>query len=474
MLTAIQKIDIPRAGAAGVVLIALGFGLWATLAFNAGLYFLAGIAGAAVAVLSFRSQIFWMYTIAAATSVFFRTSDVGVSILDVIIGAYYIGGLGIWLFTAVFVRRTRIILHIGDWFFMFFFIALLGVVVVSFMNGVGLMDAVSEYLLFSTLLLYFPARDIFKDKKKEFALFLAFFAVVVFYHDLQQFYDYFFGIRKGIKYVYEMLYSVRINQTLYTASCLISLLFVFYVKKRSQKLLLLVFFSTTVVALITSFSRTFWIILIAEIFIVALYLPARQKVKLAIFTGAAATMMTLATLIFAPQYAETVFNILEYRLSSSTEGKKDISVLGRIAEYNEVIDRIKDLPMGGNGLRKKFSYMDPLSDSMQHKHIIHNGYLFIVYRMGFPIAFLFLFVVVYFTVKSEKLARKVQDPFYKNIAISAFLIMILLLIANFTSSQYFYRDGMFVTLFGFAFTEIAAKQYAREQEEKALAKVQEN
>jgi hypothetical protein len=57
------------------------------------------------------------------------------------------------------------------------------------------------------------------------------------------------------------------------------------------------------------------------------------------------------------------------------------------------------------------------------------------------------------------MARKINDKFYKMIALSACMILLASIIANFPSTQFASRDGVFVFAFGYSLAGIASEHY---------------
>jgi hypothetical protein len=153
-----------------------------------------------------------------------------------------------------------------------------------------------------------------------------------------------------------------------------------------------------------------------------------------------------------------VLKAFEHRLTSSTQGRKDPSVQARLAEYKVVLNRIAEYPLGGNGLSKEFSFLNPIKNITAHTITTHNGFFFLFYRIGIPLAIFYIFFLLYFSVKSFVLFFKSNNNFYKILALGSFCGLLVMIISDFSSTQFIIRDGVFVMAFAFAFTQIAEKK----------------
>jgi O-antigen ligase len=113
--------------------------------------------------------------------------------------------------------------------------------------------------------------------------------------------------------------------------------------------------------------------------------------------------------------------------------------------------------LGGNGLSAEFHFYDPIPEMTKRTNIIHNGYIYFFYRIGAPLTLVYLFVMVATFLKAFELSKQTTDPFFKKLAVTGFMTMLMLFIVNTTSSQFVYRDGIFVVAFGLAATALAEK-----------------
>ncbi|TAL68457.1 MAG: O-antigen ligase domain-containing protein [Bacteroidetes bacterium] len=401
---------------------------------------------------------FWLYTITFSLFIFFRKGEEGVSTFDLITGILYIGTLYPWLFWQIAVKRKKLIENIGDWFIIAFFILLIGNSLIAVAHGVTFLDWSREYLMTTLILFYFPFKYYFNDEKHLKRL-LVLLAIVCILTDFQQFYDYYTIGMTNVVYAYEVLVSARIDQNLYTASTAFGILFALYEKKFSLRILYLIFTVINGFALISSFSRTFWIILLIEIVLFLFIIPMKQKIKLIYYLSFFSLALIITVMIAFKGNTLIILKAYEYRLTSSTQGRKDPSIQARLAEYQVVLKRISEYPLGGNGFFKEFSFFNPIKKSTSHTITTHNGFFYLFYRIGIPLSLFFIFFLLFFTIKSFLLFFKIKENFYKVLSLGSFCGLIVMIVSDFSSTQFNVRDGVFVLAFTFAFTTIAEKKF---------------
>jgi hypothetical protein len=261
-------------------------------------------------------------------------------------------------------------------------------------------------------------------------------------------------------YACQLSNSIKTNQSLFTAASIFGIVFTLQNTKRLRTIIMALFAFLSVAALVFTFSRTFWIILLLDAIIIMFYIPRNQKkrfiISLSIIT---AVFIGMAMLVFK-QNAGIIFQVIENRLTSSTKGRQDISVMARLIEYKYVIAQINKYPVGGNGLGSKIHFYTPISQTTIYTPNIHNGYMFLAYRLGLPLASIYFFVLIFYLLKAERLTRKFNDTFFKALLLASFLSLLLLVISNFSSEQVFTRDGLMIYSLAIAFIRISEKKGA--------------
>lgn len=436
-------------GSAVMVLFIAGF-IGLTVYGGLSLYILpALIALPVIYLVTVRPKI-WLYLIVLTTVVFFHSQDEGVGSLDVALGMLYIGSIVVWFVWKGLILRQKIILNWGDWAILTFFTLLLFNFFIAVFNDVEPMNWLREYLLISILLLYFPVRDSLKDEN-DVNSFLILFGLIVVITGSYQVLEYYRKVTTNLVYAYELKSSITINQTLYTAASIFGFILAFSQKSKIKEMAVIALTSLYVVFLVSTFSRTFWLVLAGAIFLMFFLLPYNKKLLFLTYLGAISSVLIIATFLFMRDKADIALSVAFSRFESTSEGRKDPSLIARFKEWEQVEYHIKQNPLGGNGLAKTFTFYFPINNRSRHTIIIHNGYLWLAYRTGIPLTLLFMFFLGFYTVKSAKLIKHSQNSTQRALLIASLAVLLSLYIVNLTSAQYFYRDGIFVTSLSIAF-----------------------
>jgi len=442
-----SHIAMPRFWAGFVVMLLLGIGI--SLLYIDTIFGLLALAIAVSLPLIWACFFFpkmWIYSIVLSGIAYFKTSAEGVTIADVLTGGLYIGGMFVWFYYVVAIRKEKIIRNYADWFVVFFYIAGIITIFISIANDVDWLDATKEHLGFAVTLLYFPIRYYIKEKK-DIIILLTCIALVVVVLDFWQFYGYYKIATHNLIYAYQLGRSVRTNQTLFTSAAIMGMIFFFFIDNRKHKIIILTFTALTVAALVSTFSRTFWVVFLFQIFILFFFLSFKKKVLLTVLTSVIASFVLLLAFIFMKDNTHLLLGTIADRFLSTGRGRQDISVQSRLYEYNVAIAKIIENPLGGNGCFKFFQRYNPITMTTDNNPIIHNGYIYLAYRYGIPMTIVYLFFLIYYFIAGTRLSLVLTDPFYKALALWGTLSLLLIFIADYAASVWAYRDGIFVVIY---------------------------
>ncbi len=423
-----------------ITLILISIPLFLTIQNDFELYFILSLITIPVIYFIFLNKKVWLYSVFLLSAYFMRDSSAGVSFYDIISGIFYLGGLAIWFFHKIIIKKERIIYSFTDWLIIAFFILLIPNLFIALLNGVKLIDWIREFGLFILILYYFPVRDIIIEKR-DLVILLLIMLVVTVILNLAQFYQYYSLLQKEFLYVYQLATSIRYNQSLYTTSIIFGMAFAALQRNFILRFLLLIFSVMTVVALIATFSRTYWVLVLVNLSIIFFFIPKYGRRFIIIATLIGTSIFTIFTYIVFKDKVEFFFYVLEKRFISTAAGVKDISIQMRLNEFDGAWEQIEKYPLGGSGLARKFSYYDPIGVTTQRTHFIHNGYLYLIYRLGYPLAFVFFIYLLMIFIKSFYYAFKTKDIFYKTIAICSATSIMMMLITNLVTTTIPLREG---------------------------------
>lgn len=407
----------------------------------------------------------WVYLIVFSGIAYLSTGGKGVSAADVILGAVYVGGLALWFFYITAIKKEKIVRNTADWLIIFFYLAAFGNVCIAAINGVMFFDSLKEYLGFALTLLYFPIRHYFTDKNDLAKLFIALMIMLLFV-DIIHFYNYYKAATTNLVYAYQLARTVRTNQAIFTAGAIFGVTFYFFTKGFFNRIALAAFAGITAAALVSTFSRAFWLVLLLQIVILFIFLSNKKKVELVFLTGIITSIILVLAFVFMKDNTRLLFGTVAARFTSASAGTKDVSVQARFAEYDATFDKIWENPLGGNGFHKNFAYLDPLTGYTLNSSVNHNAYIYLMYRTGLPMTAVYLLFMLLYFLKSIKYTFLVKDDFHKALALGAFLSFLLVIITNFVTPVISFRDGVFVMIFSVVAVSSAERYYLSQKQKE--------
>jgi len=423
------------------------YGMYYSLDKGYELYALAGVIGIGVLFIFIKYPKLWIYSVMLITFMFFHGSSEGISILDVVTALLFNLFLYIWIFWEVLVNKGKLVKGVQDWFLLAFFGLLILNMFIAIFIGTPLEEWLSEYILSSTLLLYFPIRKYFTDKK-DLVYLLIIFGISTVFAAFYHMYIYKESIIEKSIYVFELGGSLKVNQALYAICSAAGLMFLLNAKKLIVKAMLFLFVALQFFSLLITFSRTFWLLLLIMVIVLFIYLKAK-RLKILIYGFIISFFFIISIFIVFPDNTDFVLGFFEKRFTSSSKGSEDVSVQARFEEWDLVFERIGQYPLGGSGLAKKIHFYSFLAGYSWHTSNIHNGYFALVHKVGIPFALFYFIPYFVFLFKAEWYARKIKDVFWRQVAIAAFLTLSMLAIGSFTSNQFLYRDTIFLILISY-------------------------
>jgi O-antigen ligase len=248
----------------------------------------------------------------------------------------------------------------------------------------------------------------------------------------------------------DALYPFFRNHVSYSAMlvCMIPVFFAMHKlsSSKSQRNWISLAILVLLIGLILSYSRGAWLALVVG----ALSSWLIQK-KLLIAGYIAAILIMVGSLFwikandryleYAPDYRTTIFHVNFREHLTSTYQLKDLSTEERFYRWVAGIRMIKDKPFTGYGPNTFYYNYKPyavpafrtyVSDNKDHS-TVHNYFLLVTIEQGIPGLIFFLILIGAILYYSQHLYKRVQDEFYKTIAVTTGVIVMMILTVNFLS-----------------------------------------
>ncbi len=388
----------------------------------------------------------WLYT-GAVVNYFWVSSGSGeeeITLKEYALVAFIIGGLWIWLFSMVFIKKRRIVRNVGDRVLLTaIFGASMTIVLAMVNDGSTVMNWLREYLLFYTMLYYLPWREHFTERKHIFT-FLALTAGVFLVIGGTNLWKY-VKAASNVLYAFEVWTSRKsLNTHIFLCATVLCSMGALYASTRKARLGMISLTAFFAVVVLVSFSRGFWISGIIGIMATLWLLDKRKLVLFALYGLIGGIIFIGVVQIVFPDKSVLILKVIQARLASSAQGTKDVSLLSRVYETQAIFSHISYYPFGGTGMGFAFMIFEPLKRNFIRVSFIHNGYLYVWMKLGLPFFFAFYGVWIYMMRKAYVLARNNSDvPLRRILAAGGFGGLVAFTLLNITSSIPEGRDGFY-------------------------------
>ncbi len=406
-----------------------------------GLISLGIAAGLPLVYIFFKNPKIWIYFSTAFSFVYLYLTGEGISAEDVMAAVLFNGGVAIWLVHRVLIMRERIIDSFADWLLLFFFFGLMCNAAVAFFNGVDMLSWLREFIMMAVLLMYFPIKYHLRTKN-DIRILLFILALVSIAIAATMYYSYYTDTITQAIYAFQLKSARRSNLAFYTAGALVGILYAVTEKRRIPQLFFAFTGMISTGALIISFARTYWAALAGGLVLMIIFLPNKNRIFIIAATLITSVLLFALMNLFFQDKARIFYKIIESRLTSSTKGLEDMSLKDRISESASVLKRIEKSPLSGNGMGAEYTFFSPILMMSVTKSFIHNGYLYMFFRLGIPLALVFLLWIFFFFFRSLRNIYHFKDTFSNRVNISVFLIFYILILSDFLTAQFTMRDGI--------------------------------
>lgn len=378
----------------------------------------------------------------------------GLSIIELALGGFFTASVVAWLVWRMSAGGPPLIRNWFDVLVITFFIVSIFNVVLASSNGVTPVQWFSEWVLFSFSLYYFPLREYFGRDDHDFEQLLLWFALASVALALYSVYNYRQRMAEGLVYAWQFTASrsVLLGPVFLLAIVLCISRF-FHIKNRWRYGLILISLANAV-ALFLTFTRTLWVMFFLCLAIVMIFLTWRQNVRLVSSIVLATCVVLASAYVYNPVFTRIAVTVVMKRFASSTQlTGGDRSFETRIVEAEYAWRQIKQYPMGGSGLRAPLFTKTPINVHTSRASFIHFGYVALVYKVGFPMAFLFFFALglqFWMAIRNVwRLRGRHENPLLRSTAIGIVAYFPTLLFVIFVTGFFDQRYGN--VMFGFMF-----------------------
>ena len=180
------------------------------------------------------------------------------------------------------------------------------------------------------------------------------------------------------------------------------------------------------IGLLLTYERTFWVATVLALGLIAVRSGFAQRLR-------AAVLVLGLVIVIAPVVSTVAPGALaaaSERLLSLNQYSNDNSVRYRLQEGEHVVDKIKAHPVVGSGLGDKVFYGLPwLRVPPSTESFVHNGYLWLGWKLGVPAALLLLAVIAWGIAARPPPAI---DPLHRAVRLGAQAALLVMVVVSIT------------------------------------------
>lgn len=420
-------------------------------------------------VLIIYKPVLWIYIIAASMRFILHDEEDGFSMVELTLGLFYISTLLFWLFWHIIVKGKKLIKNSADLLLISFLLLLPLTSLISVLNDVPFVQWIRECHHYIFLLYYFPIREYINDKKSVI-IFLILLGITFSSLSIQNIIAYKRATSDAV-YAYQLIFAksaARVSGLFFPICAAFSFVALAYLKNNYLRILVGAFAIINSVAALASMSRSTWVLVIVTC--VVPFLFARKDNRLFYTTSFVilSVFLFIGISLFGGKNTDLVKKIINKRLSSASKFN-DHSYLTRVNENIAAWELIKQYPLGGNGTGAGKLFYDLVGKQHSRSSYIHNGYISMLYKFGYPLFLIHLGFFVTYSIVAFRIAIRYDDPFIRALSLGSFLALFIYYIYNIFGCVFDTRQGIFVTFLIFGFINIA-QSLAEQSQSDTLTK----
>jgi O-antigen ligase len=230
-----------------------------------------------------------------------------------------------------------------------------------------------------------------------------------------------------------------------------------------MKILILGLISFYIMALILTFSRGYWFGAVIGICVLLLLLRGKSRIELICTLAGIAIIVIVIFLFTFGNFGSSMLTAIVLRVGgNSLNVIQDPALNARYVESWTVLQYISMNPIIGYGLGSSFYFYNPIHGTMFESLYVHNGYLFLWFKLGIIGLSLFFMTYVYQIREAIATIARCRFPLDSYLLRVIISLLVALLAISITSPQFITRDSILVIVTCWAL--IGAYRYDSEKE----------
>lgn len=320
-----------------------------------------------------------------AGAVLIAQLEEGLQATEVLYGLYYLTFLAYWFGTRLLIYgEHNEVFRTGESRAIFLFLILVTLSIpLSLFAGSSAKGLLSEWIAYAMLGLYFPVKELCARHRHGVKYVLLVIGWIGLFTAVKNLVNYQAILASATQAWQIVKGRVSANDTLLAFPSLFYLVLLIFSDRWRTRLPLLLAFLLYFSGLILTQSRGYWVSFLLGAFVMFVLVDRRYRLRLAGF-GALGFLGAIGLgAIFVPEYLFLILSALGERfVSLGSAGSSDISLINRFYESAAVWEYIKDNPILGHGMSRKYFYFDITEQATRVDWFIHNAYVALWYKFG--------------------------------------------------------------------------------------------
>lgn len=391
--------------------------------------------------LAWRHEQVWIYAALLGHLVMFMSqTNEGVGGGEIAFTALTLVGLVVWLFKEVVVHRRVIVRSGFDALLLGIFIVTSVVALVAnLLHGGEISRYFKEWAQMFDLLLYFPVRAIIRTRRDVYKL-LGVLAIIGIVMGIIGVATYRERLMTAV-FAYQIEHSrVFANEPVNMIFAILGVVVVAYARTRWMFLLGVLLTTSGLLFLIITFSRGAIVSAAGGIILIVMFSGHGRRI-MAVLLVSAVVGSGIVYMMY-PNIAKTMATSVGRRLGSVGSTMTDVSFNLRVIEANTILRHyVPFSPLIGHGYGVKYHWYDPTEHRSMNHTFIHNGYVRLLFKYGYPLAVLFLLFLVYPLLRILLYWPPKRDQVLHAMVIGAGAYLVTALVNNYVSDMFSHYSG---------------------------------
>ncbi len=375
-------------------------------------------------------------------------STEAINIYEILYAVYFLTFLGGWFFRSFLIEKKWPIRNRYEYALILFFGICLFSLFPAVLFGNDMTKWFRELVPFTTLLLYFPARD-YLNTKLRIILALASVTILCLVVSVNNVLNYReFVLQATYQWEFQTMRQ-HAGEPMIMFMILLFLGLFIYSRTIKQKLLFMSFVVLFAVALGITFTRGYWLGVGTGVIFLFLFLEFKKKMTFSLYALFLSIVMIAALYIYLGDTLIYFYKAIIGRFSSVGALEKDISMMNRLSEYKSVLRSILKNPVIGYGLGAEFTYYNLILSTFKKTWYTHNVYFYFLFKLGIMGLSSFLYFYFRMLFRGLKKFRNENDLFVKGILLALVCNLFALLVISLTSPQFIQKDSLLIVSLSF-------------------------